>query len=63
MTFVQRWQKTVGLPLGIAAKLILDGTIQAKGLHIPVIKEIYEPVLQELKLHGIEFKDRIEELK
>lgn len=55
--------KTVGLPLGIAAKFILDGTIQAKGLHIPVSKEIYEPVLQELELHGIEFKERIEELK
>jgi hypothetical protein len=55
--------KTVGLPLGIAAKLVLEGTIQAKGLHIPVSKEIYEPVLQELKLHGIEFIERIEELK
>lgn len=55
--------KSVGLPLGIAAKLILNGTIKAKGLHIPVTKEIYEPVLQELKLHGIVFKERIEELK
>ncbi|HTM91409.1 MAG TPA: saccharopine dehydrogenase C-terminal domain-containing protein [Flavisolibacter sp.] len=55
--------KTVGLPLGIAAKLILNGTIRLKGLHIPVVKEIYEPVLQELKLHGIEFKERMEELK
>jgi saccharopine dehydrogenase-like NADP-dependent oxidoreductase len=55
--------KTVGLPLGIAAKLILNGTIQSKGLHIPVAKEIYEPVLQELKLNGIEFKERTEELK
>jgi saccharopine dehydrogenase-like NADP-dependent oxidoreductase len=55
--------KTVGLPLGIAAKLILNGTIRLKGLHIPVVKEIYEPVLQELKLNGIEFKERMEELK
>jgi saccharopine dehydrogenase-like NADP-dependent oxidoreductase len=55
--------KTVGLPLGIAARLILNGTIDAKGLHIPVIKEIYEPVLQELKLYGIEFRERTEELK
>lgn len=49
--------KTVGLPLGIAAKLILNGTILTRGLHIPVIKEIYEPVLEQLKLHGIVFKD------
>ncbi len=47
--------KTVGLPLGIAAKLILNGKIRMKGIHIPVSKEIYEPVLEELKKHGIEF--------
>lgn len=47
--------KTVGLPLGIAAKLVLNGKITRKGLHIPVVKEIYEPVLDELRLHGIEF--------
>ena len=44
-------------------RAILNGTIQSKGLHIPVAKEIYEPVLQELKLNGIEFKERTEELK
>ena len=54
--------KTVGLPLGIAAKFILDGTIQLKGLHIPTAKEIYEPVLQELKKHGIVFKEQMQEL-
>lgn len=54
--------KTVGLPLGIAAKFILNGTIQLKGLHIPTSKEIYEPVLQELKLYNIEFKERKEQL-
>ena len=54
--------KTVGLPLGIAAKLILNGTINLKGLHIPILNEIYEPVLAELKLYGVEFKERTEEL-
>ncbi len=49
--------KTVGLPLGIAAKLILNGTIQLKGLHIPTVKEIYDPVLQELATHGIRFSE------
>lgn len=47
--------KTVGLPLGIAAKLILEGKINMKGVHIPISKEIYEPVLAELKKHGITF--------
>jgi saccharopine dehydrogenase-like NADP-dependent oxidoreductase len=41
--------KTVGLPLGIAAKLILSGTIHLKGIQLPTKKEIYEPVLAELK--------------
>jgi saccharopine dehydrogenase-like NADP-dependent oxidoreductase len=47
--------KTVGLPLGIAAKLILLGKIKLTGLHIPVIPEIYKPVLAELETHQIKF--------
>jgi saccharopine dehydrogenase-like NADP-dependent oxidoreductase len=50
--------KTVGLPLGIAAKLILNGSIQLKGLHIPTNKEIYDPVLKELERHDIKFFDK-----
>ena len=49
--------KTVGLPLGIAAKLILNGKINLKGLHIPTSKEIYTPVLKELEEYGIVFKE------
>ena len=49
--------KTVGLPLGIAAKLILNETIKLKGLHIPTVKEIYEPVLKELENAEIIFKE------
>jgi saccharopine dehydrogenase-like NADP-dependent oxidoreductase len=49
--------KTVGLPLAIATKLILNGTISLKGLHIPITKEIYEPVLQELKPFDIVFHE------
>ncbi len=49
--------KTVGLPLGIAAKLILDGRIKIRGLHIPTKKEIYEPVLDELEKEGIRFTE------
>lgn len=47
--------KTVGLPLGAATRLILNGTIQAKGVQIPTVKEVYEPVLKELAQNGIEF--------
>ncbi len=51
--------KTVGLPLGIAAKLILQDQIKLTGLHIPVLPEIYEPVLQELEKHNITFNEKI----
>ena len=51
--------KTVGLPLGIAAKLILNETIKLKGLHIPTVKEIYDPVLNELETTGIKFAETI----
>jgi len=49
--------KTVGLPLGIAAKLILQGKIKETGLHIPIIPSIYEPVLAALKEHAIVFDE------
>jgi saccharopine dehydrogenase-like NADP-dependent oxidoreductase len=49
--------KTVGLPLGIAARLILNGKISARGLHIPTLPEIYEPVLDELEENGIVFRE------
>ncbi len=45
--------KTVGLPLAIAAKLLLQGKIKSRGVVIPVVKEIYEPVLAELAEFGI----------
>jgi saccharopine dehydrogenase-like NADP-dependent oxidoreductase len=49
--------KTVGLPLGIAAKLILEEKITETGLHIPVLPSIYNPVLKELRQNGIIFNE------
>jgi saccharopine dehydrogenase (NADP+, L-glutamate forming) len=49
--------KTVGLPLGIAAVLILEGKILDKGLHIPIKPSIYEPVLIELAKESIQFTE------
>ena len=49
--------KTVGLPLGIAAKLILEDQLKLTGLHIPISQSIYEPVLKELEQHGIVFNE------
>ncbi|MBS1607089.1 MAG: saccharopine dehydrogenase NADP-binding domain-containing protein [Bacteroidetes bacterium] len=47
--------RTVGLPLGIAARLILEGKIGLTGLHIPILPEIYDPVMHELGQLGIRF--------
>ncbi|MFZ9719034.1 MAG: saccharopine dehydrogenase C-terminal domain-containing protein, partial [Chitinophagaceae bacterium] len=49
--------KTVGLPLAIAADLILSGKIQTPGLQIPIAPEIYEPVLTALEAQGICFEE------
>ena len=54
--------RTVGLPPAIGTRLILEGKINKIGVHIPVIPEIYVPILAELKEKGIEFKERKETL-
>lgn len=48
--------KTVGLPVAIAARLILQGAIQTPGVQIPISAEIYNPMLDELEQNGIGFK-------
>jgi saccharopine dehydrogenase-like NADP-dependent oxidoreductase len=52
--------KTVGLPLGITAKLLLQDKIALTGLHIPVMPEVYNPVLKELEEHDIRFEESFE---
>lgn len=49
--------KTVGLPLAIACKLILENKIKQRGVLIPIDKEIYQPVLEELREFGIIFNE------
>ncbi len=51
--------KTVGLPMGIAAKLILSGKIKSTGVVMPVHAEFYEPILEELKQFGVEFTETL----
>lgn len=55
--------KTVGLPMAILAKKILLQEVSTKnilGVNIPVMPEVYVPVLKELKKNGIEFMEIIE---
>jgi saccharopine dehydrogenase (NADP+, L-glutamate forming) len=47
--------KTVGLPLAIAAKLVLNGSLKLRGVHIPILSDVYIPVLKDLQRKEILF--------
>ena len=49
--------KTVGLPVAMATLLILNGKITTPGVQIPIKKEVYEPILSELRTYGVAFKE------
>ncbi|MCF8424077.1 MAG: saccharopine dehydrogenase NADP-binding domain-containing protein [Bacteroidia bacterium] len=49
--------KTVGLPLAISIKNFLTGKFKLYGVQIPIVKEIYEPMLSELESMNIVFKE------
>lgn len=49
--------KTVGLPVAIATIAILNGKITTPGVQIPITKEVYTPILEELKSHGVNFTE------
>lgn len=51
--------KTVGLPVAIGVKLILQNKIKQTGVAVPVNKKIYDPVLEELEQYGILFKEKV----
>lgn len=56
--FYTAMAKTVGLPVGIAAVKILNNEITATGVKLPVTKEIYQPIIAELKKYNIFFTDK-----
>jgi saccharopine dehydrogenase (NADP+, L-glutamate forming) len=49
---------TVGMPLAIAAKLLVTGGIKLSGVHIPTLPEIYNPILSELDNLGVKFVEQ-----
>jgi len=51
--------KTVGLPLAIASKMLLNQEFTQSGIHVPIMKSLYEPILNELSTHGISFSERV----
>jgi len=50
--------RAVSLPAAIASRLILEGTIRAKGILKPITEEIYKPVLAELAENGYKFEHK-----
>jgi saccharopine dehydrogenase-like NADP-dependent oxidoreductase len=46
---------TVGLPLAMVARRILEGKYLEKGVRLPIHPDIYNPVLHELEEYGIRF--------
>ena len=50
--------KTVGLPVAMATLDILNGKIKTPGVQIPISKEVYSPILKELKTYGVEFIEK-----
>jgi len=50
--------KTVGLPVAISAKMLLQKKINLQGVVIPTVKEVYVPVMRELEKFGMRFEER-----
>lgn len=49
--------RTVALPAAIASHLILEREVKLKGVQIPIISELYEPILKELEELNIRFTE------
>lgn len=50
--------RTVSLPLAIGVKLMAEGKFNLTGVRIPVLKELYMPVLSELENLGIRMVEK-----
>jgi len=49
--------KTVGLPVAMATLQILNGNIKTPGVQLPINREVYLPILEELEHFGVIFKE------
>ena len=45
--------RTVALPAAVGVEMVLKGDITEKGVHIPVIPGIYNPILDALEEMGV----------
>ena len=53
--------RTAGLPVAIAALKILNRIIRTPGVQLPVTREVYNPILEELEENGIHFREEEKE--
>jgi saccharopine dehydrogenase-like NADP-dependent oxidoreductase len=49
--------RTVALPAAIGVEMILENKIDIKGVHIPVLPQIYQPILDRLETVGIKMTE------
>lgn len=50
--------KTVGLPAGLCAQLILSGELSVVGCPIPTVEELYGVLLPRVEALGLQFRER-----
>jgi saccharopine dehydrogenase-like NADP-dependent oxidoreductase len=50
--------RTVGLPIAMACKLVLNGAVADRGVLLPLKPEIYDPILDELETVGVRFEEK-----
>jgi len=51
--------RTVGLPAAVAVRFILEGRFNQPGVVVPVMKDFYEPAIEELERLGIQFSEDV----
>jgi hypothetical protein len=54
--------RTVSLPAAIAVRMLLEGRIAERGVVIPVMSSLYEPILNELESMHIGFTETRERI-
>jgi saccharopine dehydrogenase-like NADP-dependent oxidoreductase len=60
--FKTAMSKTVGMPIAFAVERLFNGDFSSRGVQIPVLREFYEPLLNDLKNIGISFVETVEEV-
>jgi saccharopine dehydrogenase-like NADP-dependent oxidoreductase len=50
--------KTVGLPLAMATRLLVENRLSLRGVRLPIYPELYKMLLPELEAHGIRFVEK-----